>query len=302
MYNTNDANIPTITNNDIFRPGEKVFIQMSNQNADFNGVIHKHTFIELVYIISGSATHVVGDREFQASKGDLFIINHNTPHAFFSNDNNSEPFVAYDLLFTPDFFDISLINDVSFESINSSFLFYSLFPAQQSEPDVHISGSSYSVFGELFNKIHLEFTNCETGYINIIRAYVIELIINIFRKMNSTSNTNRNSRQSEIVETTLKYLKENYHKHLSLNDLAAQVFLSKDYFARIFRETTGMPISTLLQKIRVDEACKLLVNTNQKIDDIAALCGFSDTKYFYNLFKRQTGLTPKQYRITHLKN
>jgi len=100
------VSVPIITAKDIFRPGENVFIQMSNQNSDFSGVIHKHTFIELVYIISGSAIHAVGDRELSASKGDLFIINYDTPHAFFTSNDNPEPFVAYDLLFTPDFFDM----------------------------------------------------------------------------------------------------------------------------------------------------------------------------------------------------
>lgn len=117
--------------------------------------------------------------------------------------------------------------------------------------------------------------------------------------MGTAPNSDPSSRQSQIVESTLKYLKENYHKHLSLDDLAAQAFLSKDYFARLFRETTGMPISALLQKIRIEEACKLLTNTSMKVDDIALQCGFSDIKYFYNAFKKHTGLTPRQYRITN---
>ena len=291
--------VPVITAKDIFRPGENVFIQMSSQNTDLTGVIHKHTFIELVYIVSGTATHIVGDRKVPACKGDLFIINYDTPHAFFPEEKGREPFVAYDLLFTPDFFDTSLIDNLRFESIHSSFLFYSLFPAQQLGPDVHISGSSYSAFGELFNKIYLEFTNREEGYINIIRAYVIELIIKMFRKMSKEPNSETVSRQSRIVDTTLSYLRENYQKQLSLDELAAQVFLSKDYFARLFRETTGMPISALLQKIRIEEACKMLTGTNRKVDDIASDCGFHDIKYFYNAFKKITGMTPRQYRIAN---
>ena len=78
--------VPVITEQDIFRPGENVYIQISNQYPDFIGVIHKHTFIEIVYILSGSGTHVVGDREVPVSKGDLFIINYDTPHAFFRNE------------------------------------------------------------------------------------------------------------------------------------------------------------------------------------------------------------------------
>lgn len=293
--------VPVITASDFFRPGESVYIQMSSHNANLMGVIHKHTFIELVYILSGTAVHVVGERKLPASKGDLFIINYDTPHTFFPNEESGEPFAAYDLLFTPEFFDTALINNLRFESISSSFLFYSLFPAQQLEPDVHISGSSYSAFGELFHKIYLEFTNREEGYINIIRAYVIELIIKMFRKMNSAPKSETVTHQTQIVNRTLAYLRENYQKQLSLDELAAQVFLSKDYFARLFRETTGMPISALLQKIRIEEACKLLTGTNKKVEAIAGDCGFRDIKYFYNSFKKVTGMTPRQYRITNMR-
>lgn len=294
--------VPVITEQDIFRPGENVYIQISNQYPDFIGVIHKHTFIEIVYILSGSGTHVVGDREVPVSKGDLFIINYDTPHAFFRNEETDEPLIAYDLLFTPSFFDKSLLDSVFFESINSSYLFYSLFPEEQLASDVHISGSSYNAFGELFNKIYLEFTNREKGYINIIRAYVTELIVKIFRKMDSAQNKEDTSRQSQIVETTLAYLRKNYHQHISLDDLASQVFLSKDYFARMFRETTGMPTSAFLQKIRIEEACNLLATTDLAIKDIATQCGFHDTNYFYNIFKKLTGITPRRYRLNSKKD
>ena len=140
------ANVPVLRKEDVFRPGEDVFIQLSPQTEDFEGMMHKHTFIELAYVVSGSGTHIVDDRSSSFSKGDLFIINYDTPHAFCENTEDSEPLIVYDLLFTPGFFDISLINDLGFESINSSFLFYSLFPSEQIGPDVHISGSKYNIF------------------------------------------------------------------------------------------------------------------------------------------------------------
>lgn len=301
-----EEDVPVITEQDVFRPGENVFIQASGREnpgkcKEFLGVVHKHTFIELVYVVSGHATHLVGDRTFPATKGDLFIINYDTPHAFFYDENDAEPFVGYDLLFTPGFLDTSLLDSVRFESINSSFLFYSLFPGKQVGPDVHISGSSYNSFGDLFNKIYQEFTYQENGYLDLIRAYVVELIIKIFRKMSAVSRPEVFNRQAQIVDITLDYLRQNYHKQLSLDDLAAQVFLSKDYFARLFRETTGMPVSALLQQIRIDEACKHLVNTDAKIEDIADICGFHDIQYFYRIFKKVTGMTPRQYRFANAK-
>lgn len=288
--------VPIIKQEDIFRPGEDVYIQLSTQFPDFIGVLHKHTFIEIVYVISGAGIHQVEDRRAAATKGDVFIINYDTPHCFLIGEHEKEPFVAYDLLFTPKFLDSSLINNVKLESVTSSFLFYSLFPEQQIGPDIHITGHSYNVFGDIFKKIYDEFHNQENGYLDIIRAYLVELIINMFRKMGGTASSESVSRQEQIVNTTLAYLRKNYQKHISLDDLAAQVFLSKDYFTRLFRETTGMPINSLLQEIRISEACTLLTTTNKKVHTISDQCGFNDIKYFYNVFKKITGLTPGQYR------
>ena len=102
-----DDEVPVIREQDVFRPGENVFIQTSGKHREFLGVVHKHTFIEIVYVISGSATHIVGNRSVPATKGDLFIINYDTPHAFFENKDDNDPWVAYDLSFTPGFLDAS---------------------------------------------------------------------------------------------------------------------------------------------------------------------------------------------------
>lgn len=287
--------LPWITQDDIFRPGEHIHVNISYQYPDFIGVIHKHTFIELAYILSGSAIHVVGDVQIPAEKGDLFIINYDTPHAFFPQGDT--PLIAYDVLFTPDFLDPSLLSSVHLESIHSSFLFNTLSPSAQFGPDIHISGSSYTLWGELLNKIYLEYIHRENGYEALLRAYLVELIVNIFRNTNDTAPAEQSTPQSRIVETTLTFLKKNYQKHLSLDDLAAQVFLSKDYFSRVFRENTGMSVSAFLQKLRIEEACKLLTTTNYTVDQIASLCGFGDVKHFYTTFKKRTGTTPRQYRL-----
>jgi mannose-6-phosphate isomerase-like protein (cupin superfamily) len=100
--------ICVLTREDYFRPGEHVHIQLSNEYPDYIGVLHKHEFIEMVYIVSGSANHRIGDEVYPVKRGDLFIINMDTAHAFYCDTPSPEPFVAYDLLFTPEFFDQSL--------------------------------------------------------------------------------------------------------------------------------------------------------------------------------------------------
>jgi len=288
--------IPVFTSESMFRPGENVYIHMSADLPEFVGVSHKHTFLEIVYVISGSAIHETAAGSYPVSRGDIVVVNYDTPHAFHEL-KREEPFTAYDLMFTPDFLDTSLIRANDFSEMCSSVLFYSLFPQQRSiGPDLHLAGSSYSTFGELFNRIYLEFTGRQKGYLGLMRAYVTELIINMFRRMDSSMEGRISSRQKESVAAAVAYLKENYHTHITLESLAMHIFLHKDYLNRIFRDTTGLPVNAFLQKLRIDEACRLLTTTDMPIAQVAAACGFGDTKTFYSTFKRLMGKTPGKYR------
>ncbi len=291
--------VPTFSGEEFFRPGEKFYIHMSNSLPEFVGVPHKHKFIEIVYVISGKAEHRTShfgvERSYEVEKGDLVIINYETTHAFYAIDCG-EPFISYDLMFTPDFLDPSLFSDAMFESLSSSLLFYSMFPDEETlGPDLRLSGSGYAAFGELFGRIYLEYTAGESGYANMIRACIVELVVMILRRMGQQA-ARLEVRQEELVSSAIEYLSEHYRTQVSLEDLASKVFLSKDYFGRLFKDVTGMTFVAYLTQYRISEACRLLATTNEKIVDIALECGYNDTKNFYKCFRRLVGMTPGDYR------
>ncbi len=290
-----NGGIPVFTKESFPRPEDNVYIHMSTEYPEFVGVPHNHEYIEIVYVISGSAIHEVGGERIKAKKGDLFIVNCGITHAFYSDTDSGEAFCAYDLMFAPDFFDVDLINGSDFSSLGSSFLFYSMFPEERAlSADLHLSGTLYGDFGSLFNKIYLEYYGRELGYVNMIRAYVIELLIKIFRRMDSKPDNS--IVKSEIIKRTLDYLKENYNMHISVSKLAADVFLSRDYFSKLFKDTTGKTVTAFLKEIRLDEACRMLRETDKTISEIAEYCGFCDMKHFYSAFNKYTGTTPGKYR------
>jgi YesN/AraC family two-component response regulator len=99
-----------------------------------------------------------------------------------------------------------------------------------------------------------------------------------------------------MVDKALDYLKQNYNSEIKLDDLAIKSFVSKNYFSKLFKEVTGINFSDYIQKLRIDEACSLLRNTDSKISDIANQVGIKDMKFFYEIFKRITGETPGDYR------
>lgn len=282
---------------DFFKPGENVYIQIDRNSMDYDGVTHKHQFIEVVYVISGKAVHLIGGNEYPVEKGNIIVINYGVPHAFTMDNKTDEPFLTYDLLFTPDFFDLSGIDSNDFGSLASSYLFHSLFPESFSaENSLNLIKSNSGEFHEIFKKVYREYRAREKGFMNIIRASLIELITKIFREIDVNSNARATDKQQQLVEKAISYLMENYNEHINLDNIVSDIFLSKNYFRQVFKNTTGISITSFIQKMRVEEACRLLRNTDRSISDISFECGFNDTKYFYNTFKKITGLTPGDFR------
>ncbi|GLX67233.1 response regulator transcription factor [Paenibacillus glycanilyticus] len=98
-----------------------------------------------------------------------------------------------------------------------------------------------------------------------------------------------------------RYLEEHYAEDIDLNKAASLVFMSPAYFSSLFKKTTGVSFIHYLQKIRVEESKKLLVNEHLKIYEVAEKVGFTDEKYFFRVFKNTTGLTPNEFRLMKSK-
>lgn len=295
--NTPYDNVVMLTKDNFFRPDENIHIQMSNEFPDYIGIVHKHKYIEVVYIVSGRATHEIAGKTYNVKRGDLFIVNMDTPHAFFESEDSSEPFVAYDLMFTPEFFDSDIRGNNAIEALNKSFMFHSLFVGREEFPPFYsVSGSEHILFGDLFNKIYLEHRRCEKGYIEIIRAYLLQLIITIFRLDDGSSKKSESLKGRQIVDYVSGYINENYKDKLSLSRLAKEVYISADYLGKLFKNLTGMTVGDAIQRVRIDEACRLLSSSDMNVADIAAECGFDDVKFFYTVFKKHKRILPSQYR------
>lgn len=297
MKNNQNSEIVVFDNNSFFKNNQKFYIQLSTDLPEFVGVMHKHKFVEVVYILSGTALHTVGGKQYEVNRGDVIVINCGVAHKFTAKADSKDLFIAYDLMFASDFFDSLSINMDDFEALKNSFLFYSLFPDDiPPYPDMHISGGRYFDYGEIFTRIFNEYKSKEKGYVELIRAYVIELVIKIFREVEKTDSSALIGNIQKPVNEAINYIEKNYNTKLSVGDIAAKVFLSPDYFRKLFKKVTGESVSSFYQRVRIEEACRLLATTSLPIKDICADIGYSDIKPFYQAFKKFKGITPQEYR------
>ncbi|MCK8520476.1 AraC family transcriptional regulator [Aquimarina sp. D1M17] len=100
----------------------------------------------------------------------------------------------------------------------------------------------------------------------------------------------------QLITEAKSYLHDNLQEHISLNTISSDIGISKYYLHRLFTEINGITPLGYLTSIRLEKAKNLLQYSNNSILDIAISCGFDNTSYFSNLFKKHIGLSPSQFR------
>lgn len=98
------------------------------------------------------------------------------------------------------------------------------------------------------------------------------------------------------IQTILQYLKQHFREPITLKDMAKFIHVSERTFIRHFKNATGELPNKYVQKLRVEESKRLLLNTKDSFENITYSVGYSNVSNFRSLFKRLTGLNPKQYR------
>lgn len=104
------------------------------------------------------------------------------------------------------------------------------------------------------------------------------------------------SKNNDIIKKAIQFISQNFSDNITLNDVANHVHLNPAYFSTIFKQSTGSSFKEYLNMVRIEESKRLLANTDYSIIDISVATGFEDQSYFSKVFKKYTGLTPKQYR------
>jgi AraC-like DNA-binding protein len=106
----------------------------------------------------------------------------------------------------------------------------------------------------------------------------------------------RGVRHASALCKAERYIRENYTRKVSLQEVADISGLSAPYFSTVFKEEMGENLSSYLNRLRVDRAVDLLMETELSLSEIADSCGFEDQSWFSKIFKIYTGMSPGKYR------
>jgi AraC-like DNA-binding protein len=136
-----------------------------------------------------------------------------------------------------------------------------------------------------------------------VEALVTRILIGLERKTKSLFQSENIFKlnvhtQNEAFNQIDAYLRRNLYKNISREDLSKVFHISPSHLARIFRNASGVPISTRLIQLRIDRAKQLLLESSLPISEISLQVGYTNFSHFTHVFRKSTGVTPGDYRRT----
>lgn len=120
-----------------------------------------------------------------------------------------------------------------------------------------------------------------------------EIVYEFANRMNSIK---KQSILSKPVVQAIDYINKHLHEKIRLNDLASYLSLNKTYFCGVFKKEMNMTVGQYINKSKIEAAENMLIYTEQSSLEISNYFDFSSHSHFINSFKKETGMTPNEYR------
>ncbi len=213
-------------------------------------------------VITGSLYFEYVDKLFAAKPGDVVLLDGREKHVYYAK----EPVTFQHFIFRGN------CSDAFYKKIHD-------------EIGVLHHNKSETMF--LFNYIQseLEQTMPDDYKLSLLVHNILSVLVIRSKK-----------KMTPVITKAQQYILDHYDKDLSVDDIADEVSLSKYHFSRLFKEETGYSPHEFLYSVRLRNAKKMLSETKQSVNSIAAACGFSNTSHFIRAFKKETLVTPASFR------
>jgi AraC-like DNA-binding protein/mannose-6-phosphate isomerase-like protein (cupin superfamily) len=273
---------------DLIEKGKSLHIFSTQSPGDQNP--HTHDFIEIVYVMKGSATQLLDGEELLVECGDMIFLNYGSIHSFRIHGE----FHYVNICFSPE-----VAGSVITERNALSLLSLTAFNEMRHTSNCgkfSFVGRERSEIEGILSAMLKEYEEKKSAWHVVMGNYLNILLTKMLRKSELYSDGEEND---EIWQEFAKFVDNNLEADLTLSDLASRCFYNPSYFSRIFKKRFQMSPFEYITTRRLQLAIKLLDETQDSIEEIAERAGFSDRGSFYRAFSKHVGMTPGEYRKTH---
>ncbi|MDT0650636.1 AraC family transcriptional regulator [Autumnicola edwardsiae] len=264
----------------------------------FKNPWHFHPELELTLILEGSGTRFIGNRLDRFNKTELTLTGPNLPHywhcdpIYYQKDHKlnaeaiiirfPENFLGNGFFLLPEMYHINNLFKMSYRGIKIT--------GDLKEQTANVMRTMMQMDGAERIIVLLQILN------SLANSSEYQILSSI--SVGKTYKTADMKRINKVFE----YLIKNFKMPIRLNKIASVANMNPSAFSRYFKAKTGKTFTEVLQEIRIEHACKILVEEDYTVSRACHECGYIDQSYFIKQFKRITHQTPLQYQSRHNKN
>lgn len=270
-----------IQSNSLRKTSKLLYISSAKYGGDWHSVQHSHHCSELFYVIDGQGQFLIENETYPVSANDLVIVNPNILHTEVSYNSSPLKYIVLGIE--------GLELTANSSNDNPNFCIINL---------KNISDIILSHLKSMLSEIETK----NPGYDIVCQNLMEILIVLLGRQTNfSTMLIPIKKKTSKLCDSAKKYIDSHYQENITLDDLAKINHVSKYHLVHTFTEEYGIsPINYLIHK-RLEEAEHLLSTTDLPLSLISYTTGFSSSSYFAQIFKKQKGCSPRDYRKENKK-
>ena len=253
---------------------------------------HMHDYYEIYYLSSGKRRYFVNHTLYDMDCGDVIFVNAGDIHKT-QSVNSGDMYERYLITFSHDF-----VTKVA-----------PIIPPEQlmkcfEMKKTHIAAPNMHNFNSLLRKLENECRYNDDYNTQLCTIHLMELLVNL----------NKNSIQKNIrltddlteyedrIQSVCRYICNYYNRPINLEEIAKIAYMSPTYFSKKFKKVTGFGFNEYLNSVRVKMAINMLLETRYSITEIAMYCGYQDSNYFGDVFRKMTGISPSAYRKQHFNS
>ncbi len=244
---------------------------------------HYHPEYELTYIVRGSGYRIVGNSHEHFASGDLVLLGSNLPHTWWGKNEDGSRSEAIVIQFSNEFIEpfLRLNEGHAIKALLESAAKGLRFESDDALVDKLVSigqtkemDSILSLLSILQNLTEKSGSNlCPDAYHNVI------------------------SKKFETrINKVCTYIQNHYSERISLQQVSELVFMTESNFCKFFKKATSTTFSDYVNDLRINEACHLLIYSEDNISKIAQDCGFESLSYFNRVFLKKKRIKPSLFR------
>ena len=244
---------------------------------------HLHRELEMVFMLDGKSIGYADTVRSEINTGDIFLTFPNQIHFY----ETIGPETFWIFIFSPD-----LIPEFS-ETLNLALPTSPLLKGAGNQPEIKRLLTALIENKERTNVQDDPYTN------NLNRGYLLSLFSLLLPQMDLEQVS---ISDSGALRAIVSFCTSNFSENLSLSLLEEKLHLNKYYISHLFSQKLGLRFNDYINSLRVSEACRYLLNSDNSITEISEMVGFNTQRTFNRAFIKATGITPGEYRKKNFIN